>query len=123
MEVAAISVRMREQTTHRSRDKSQVASGRPLQYCAVAAQQLRLQLAKQLEVIGRDGGARVLGERGKRRKRREELRDCESVGFSHDHQLPMQSLDEEQRIVIAACSTVRRRGEQVAMPILNSSGS
>jgi hypothetical protein len=82
-----------------------------------------MQFAKQVDVIGGDGGAGAAGEGGEGRKCRVEARHRERVGLRHEQQLPVHSLDEEQRVVVAACSAVRRRGGQVAILILNSGRS
>jgi hypothetical protein len=75
----------------------------------VAAQQLRVQFAEQLDVVGYNARLRAFRESSEEIHRREQPLRRERVACRHHIQLPMQLLDEQQRVIIPTCGCVRRQ--------------
>jgi hypothetical protein len=75
----------------------------------VAAQQLRVQFAEQIEVVSHNPRLRAFGESSQAIHGREQPPRRERGACRHDIQLPMQLLDEQQRVIISTCGRVRRQ--------------
>ena len=80
----------------------------PLAAADVAAQQLRVQFAEQLDVVGHNARLRAFRESSEEIHRREQPLRRERVASRHHIQLPMQLLDEQQRVIIPTCGRVTR---------------
>jgi hypothetical protein len=75
----------------------------------VAAQQLRVQFAEQIDVVSHNARLRAFRESSEAIHRREQPLRRERGACRHHIQLPMQLLDEQQRVIISTCGCVTRQ--------------